>query len=427
MLHINDPAVCALLLKGCFGLEKESLRVTPEGNFAHTPHPFDDKHIVRDFCENQTEINTPVVNSAHEAIESLLYYSRRIQRTLAALQPAELIWPLSNPPYIMDERDVPVAQFYGEDASKTAYREYLSDRYGRYKMTLCGIHVNYSFAEELLRADFALSGETDFSEYKSKLYLNVAENAAFYGWIMTAVTAASPVMDTSYVEKGHLGSEAVLGMASVRCSELGYWNYFTPMFDYTDIRRYADSIQYYVDDGLLAFPTELYYPIRLKPEGKNNLKTLREKGVDHIELRMVDLNPLCECGLDERDLRFAQLLLVWLACIPPKGLTRKDQVQAAQNFKNAAHFDLKTVKIVGTDGHATSVADAALAVLAQMKAFYAAYPNDVLDVLAFEEEKFLKPETRYAWIIRHDYPNHFVYHGLRLARQNQLLALEAEE
>ena len=44
---------------GTFGLERETLRVTSEGNISHTLHPFpDDMHIVKDFCENQTEINT---------------------------------------------------------------------------------------------------------------------------------------------------------------------------------------------------------------------------------------------------------------------------------------------------------------------------------------------------------------------------------
>ena len=122
--------------------------------------------------------------------------------------------------------------------------------------------------------------------------MELAEGAAAYGWIMTAVTAASPLLDSSFVEKGRFGEDEFNGMASTRCSELGYWNYFSPIFDYTDIRAYADSIQRYVDQGLLAFPTELYYPVRLKPRGKNVLKVLRDQGVDHLELRMIDLNPL---------------------------------------------------------------------------------------------------------------------------------------
>lgn len=429
MLPVQDPAVRALLFQGCFGLEKESLRITPQGHFAHTPHPFaGEKHIVRDFCENQTEINTPVCASAQAAVDSLWHYTCRIQRGLAALPQPELLWPFSNPPFLHNEADVPVAQFTGGQAGKTAYRQYLSDRYGRYKMTLCGIHINYSFGEELLRAAFAASGEADFAEYKNQLYVALAERAAAYGWIVTALTAASPLLDSSFVEKGRYGEDEFNGMASTRCSELGYWNYFAPILDYSDVRAYAASIQRYVQNGLLSAPSELYYPIRLKPRGKNDLHVLHDTGVDHIELRMVDLNPLAPAGLEVRDLQFAQLLLLWLAATPRHPFALKDQVQAVQNFKNAAHYDLKTVKIVAPDGEVCAVADAGLKVLAHMDAFFAGLdaPAWVGRVLRFQQEKLIDPENRYAWQVRRRFAGGFVQKGLVLARQWQNRALAEE-
>ena len=420
VLHADHPKIRELLLLGNFGLEKESLRVDEEGFLSHTSHPFpDDNHIVRDFCENQTEINTSVAKSAGEAVRALLDYDRKIQKTLKSLPKREYLWPFSNPPYICNEADIPVAQFYGGQADKTAYREYLSDRYGRYKMAFSGIHVNYSFDEALLREDFALSGEPDFEEYKNQLYVALAEKAAAYGWLLVAVTAASPLLDSSFVEKGKFDTDTFNGMASTRCSEMGYWNYFAPIFDYSNIRAYADSIQQYVDDGLLRFPTELYYPIRLKPRGVNNLKNLREQGVDHIELRMFDLNPLVPSGIEERDLTFAQLFLVWLASTPREPLSTKAQVQAVQNFKNAAHYDLKTVKIVPPNGEVCSAADAALNVLDHMTEFYRDFPEPVQEVLAFEREKFIDGDNRYAWKIRRTFDGGFVKKGMELARQRQ--------
>ena len=420
MLHAEHPSVRPLLLKGCFGLERESLRVDEAGFLAQTDHPFaDDEHIVRDFCENQTEINTPVCAGAAEAVAALRACDRRMQQALKRLPRREYLWPFSNPPYIRSEADVPIARFYGGQADKTAYREYLSDRYGRYKMTLSGIHVNYSFAEELLRADFALSGESDFDAYRDRLYVELAEQAAAYGWLLVAVTAASPLMDSSFVEKGTFDGDTFTGMASVRCSEMGYWNSFAPVFDYSDVRAYADSIQRYVDDGLLRFPTELYYPVRLKPRGQNRLDTLREQGVDHIELRMVDLNPLVPGGLEPRDLVFAQMFLVWLASVPGVKLAARDQVQAVQNFKNAARYDLKTVKILLPDGAVCPVADAALQVLERMEAFYRDFPEEPREVLSFQRAKFEDAENRYAWKIRRAYGGGFVKKGMELARQRQ--------
>lgn len=420
MLPIANKTVRSLLFHGNWGLEKESLRITPEGHFAHTPHPFPgNANIVRDFCENQTEINTDVFSSAEAAVAELERYTTQIYQTLENLPEKEYLWPFSNPPYIKNEKDIPIAQFTGSEAGKTRYRESLSDRYGRYKMSLSGIHVNYSFSHELLDAAFSASEEEDFQLFTDTLYLTLAERLAAYGWIVTALTAASPMMDSSYMEKGRAGADSFSGMASVRCSELGYWNHFSPIFNYDSLNAYVDGMQRYVTDGLISYPSELYYPIRLKPAGTNSLDALRKHGVNHIELRMVDLNPLTYAGVDVRDLKFIQLLLIWLISTPRQAFTKMAQVQAVQNFKSAAHYDLKTVKIVVPNGEVYSVADAALKVLGMMREFYRSFPEDVQQILDFETEKFTDAENRYAWQIRKAYSGGYVKKGLALAKRRQ--------
>ena len=231
MLTYQEPKIRDLLLSGSIGLEKESLRITGDGFFAKTPHPFmDDPFIVRDFCENQTEINTAPEPSAQKAVEALQYHTDRIRKTLLGLQEREYLWPFSNPPYIKNEQDIPIAQYSGDEAEKTVYREYLADRYGRYKMTFSGIHFNFSFSDELLRADFEMSGLKDFRAYKDDLYISLAGQAQMFNWLIVAVTAASPMLDSSYLEKGVFGRDIYNGMGSSRCSELGYWNFFTPVW-----------------------------------------------------------------------------------------------------------------------------------------------------------------------------------------------------
>ena len=87
---------------------------------SQTAHPFPgDAHIVRDFSENQIEINTGVNESIEAAIKELEGHTRRIQEKLKTLPEPELLWPFSNPPYIGGEKDVPIAQFDGKDAHKT--------------------------------------------------------------------------------------------------------------------------------------------------------------------------------------------------------------------------------------------------------------------------------------------------------------------
>lgn len=440
MLHIEDPAVRALLLQGNFGLEKEGMRVTADGRIARTPHPFPgNPNIVRDFSEAQTEINTGVHPTPAEAVAELAEHTATIQRTLAAQKPREYLWPSSNPPLLANEADVPIAQFEGDLAYKTAYREHLSRTYGRYKMTFSGIHFNFSFGDDLLQADFAAARAADpsipdtpeaFAVHKDRLYLDVAQRAVFYGWLLTVVTAASPVMDMSYVEKGAAGRDLFMGFATVRCSELGYWNIFAPTLRYDDVVSYARSIHRFVDEGLIRYPSELYYPVRLKPRGDNSLERLERYGVSHIELRMFDLNPLVSAGVDVRDVFFAQLMLVWLAGTPVQPFSLKDQVQAIQNFKNAARYDLQTVKIAVPDGTEFTVVDAANNVLGFMEEFFGAVdlPADVResieDCLAFQRAKFTDPENRYAWQLRREATDSYFETMMALAKARQDEALQ---
>ena len=416
MLHIEDSYIRKHLMDGMFGLEKESLRVLKDGTFSHTRQPFEDSDfIVRDFCENQTEINTRVHTTAEAAVQELQEHYTSIQKAVYSLSVREYIWPFSNPPYIRNENDIPIAAFDGEEKFKTVYRDYLSDKYGRYRMAFSGIHVNFSFSEELLLHSFRLHGGSSFQEYKNNLYLKLAGSLAVYGWLLTAVTAASPLLDSSFVEKGVCGGDVFMGMASVRCSELGYWNDFAPVLDYQSVEAYADSIEQYVLQGLLKAPSELYYPVRLKPAGENNLERLRENGV----MRMFDLNPLCAEGLEVKDVLFAQLLMVWLICRPTEELSVSHQVHAVQNFKNAAHYDLKTVKISLPDGRICSVAQAAINIIDEMKNFFAKIQVDVQEILDFQYQKFEDADNRYAWKIRKQFQNGFVQKGMKLAKKRQ--------
>ena len=410
-------------LHGEFGIEMEGLRVEPSGFLAHTPHPFGKHaHIERDFSENQIEINTGVEKSATAAVKALGGYYRKIQKVLRELPAPEYLWPFSNPPYIRNEEDIPIARFSGEELAKTTYREYLSDRYGRYKMTFSGIHVNYSFSEKFLREQYEKSGEDNYIEYKNQLYIQLAEKMLAYSWLLVAVTAASPLADISFVEKGSCKEDVFLGLASIRCSELGYWNFFTPVLSYENLASYISSLESYIEKRWIQAPSELYYPVRVKPKGKNTLENLKKSGINHIELRMFDLNPLTEFGIEERDVEFVQLLLGWLVSLPKLDLEEKDQIQAIQNMKHAAHYDLKTVKIGMPDGKAVFAVEAALEVLQQMKNFYKDFAEheDIFKVLTFEEEKFLDPSKRYAWQVRTRYGQGYVEKGLALAARKQV-------
>lgn len=138
-----------------------------------------------------------------------------------------------------------------------------------------------------------------------------------------------------------------------------------------------------------------------------------------IELRMFDLNPFSDVLVDARDLHFAHLLLVWLMSDNYPTLSENNQVQTVQNYKNAARYDLKTVKIMFSDGKVLSVVDESFALINKMKEFYSDYPKWIMDILEYEENKFINPEERYAWKVRNQYGQEYVKKGLVLAKELQ--------
>ncbi len=412
MLHHDDEKIRKLLLSGKCGLEKETLRIIKDGSFSKTPHPFpDDKYITRDFCENQLEINTGANDSVHEAFEELLILEKRAADVLLSSDPQEFLWPFSNPPYIKNEEDIPIAEFTGELSDKTRYREYLSEVYGRYKMTFCGIHFNYSLSEELIKTDLEISGMTDPLEHKNRIYLDMAKNLVRNGWIVNVLLSASPLLDGSFFDPNDAGKTVFLDMASVRCSELGYWNKFIPVLDYERMKDYADSIGKYIESGLLSSQTELYYPVRIKPEGENSLERLVRNGADHMEIRNIDLNPFAKGGIEIKDLKFLQLLTVYCASVEAPELSEKEQTDAVINFRNAARFDIEGTKIRLADGDMTGLRRAASELLERMKSFFLPTGTDAGDIIDYQLNK-LTPGSRYAERVKEEFSYGFVNKGL---------------
>ena len=423
MISLDSPAVRRTIWSARFGLEREALRVTADGRMAKTPHPFPPDHprIVRDFCENQTEINTGVSSSAVGAVEELERIDRELRGTLAALPSPEWLWRFSNPPPIAGEDDVPIASFTGPRAGKTAYRERLAACYGRRKMAFCGVHVNVSFGPDLLAAAASAAGAPDARRHADAVYVELAAKASEAAWLLVALTAASPLADPSLAENAESaapGTALFTGHASIRCSELGYWNDFVPVFDYADAPSWARSVARYVDAGLIAAPTELYYPVRPKPAGPNRLESIERNGVDRIELRMFDLVPFAPAGVDARDVEFAHVLLAYLATLPRAPHPARSQILAVRNAKAAARQDLALATVLRPDGRSVPVRDAALRVLDDIDAFAAPLeaPQSVREAIAFQREKLETPGKRYAERVRAEFGPDFAAKALAFAK-----------
>lgn len=422
-LHYRDPKIRPHLFEGNFGLEKESLRVLrSDAQFARTRHPFSSPNIVQDFAENQTEINTDVWPDWKGALNQCRQLTIEMLNTLQDQN--ETLWPFSNPPAFASESSIPMMQSGSDQAIE--YREYLSERYGRRKMTYSGIHYNFSFPVSLLRSEYQLDSQKQlsFQEFQNRFYLDLTQKIVWYGWIIDALLNASPVYDGSLFDDHEAGKPRFSGMSSMRNSELGFWNFFVPQFDYRDMKSYTDSICRYVHEGLLKAPRELYYPVRIKPSSAYSLEALNEQGATHIELRMVDLNPYEFAGISEMDAQFCHLFLVFLACMDDIELSVKDQVYAIQNFKNASRFSLEQTRILFDIDTSSDARTEAHSFLDDMSAFFSGlHEYEALECIACQKKKLENPRYSLAARVRNDFSD-FTNDGLKQALKLQNKAIE---
>ncbi len=356
---------------GKFGLERETLRVDSHGRLAQTPHPFGhDEHITRDFCENQIELVTPACHSIDEAVEALAALDRRARAELE--KTGESIWLYSNPPHFDSEDDIPIADFTGDHSSKRAYREVLEQKYGKKLMLFSGIHFNFSFAEEFLNE---LNTENeDPHSFRDSIYLRLYKQLMAHSWLLVLLTASSPYYDASLDKDGESGI-IMSEYSSMRNSRRGYWNKFLPILDHRSLKTFTGSIKKHIVTGSLYSASELYLPIRLKPKGVNSLENLASNGVDHIELRMFDINPSAPYGIDRRDLEFAHLLMLYLLSQPDFELTPELQEKAVRDHKDAALLEADT-----------KLLERGIVIIEEMEDHFSDNEN-ALEIIAFEKNK----------------------------------------
>lgn len=377
-----------------YGIERESLRVNRDGTPALSSHPFPgDKYIDRDFCEDQIEIITDVFTNADALINQLNDIHDRIDEKLAARN--ELLWCFSNPPVITSEDDIPVAVFPPELEHKNEYRRYLAKKYGKKKMMFSGIHFNFSFNKKFVDAACSLSGKKDRRAFADELYLTLAQRLVKYSWLAVYLTAASPVTHES------LGIPSAK-YSSVRCGDKGYWNDFVPVLDHSSLEGYIESIEEYISDGRLRGVSELYYPVRVKPRGENSLDVLREKGINHIELRVTDVNPLSRAGIFKEDIEFYHLLMLYLLSIEGECCDEEEQIKAIEDAKAAALY------------HNDDIKERAKNELEKISLFAEKYYPGFIGAVRFQCNK-LKNGRSYAEIVNKYFGIDYIDKGLRLA------------
>jgi len=202
--RLIDSGSDGLLASGLIGLEKETLRVMPDGNLAQTPHPvalgspLTHPHITTDYSEALTEIVTPPC----ETITAALDFLRDTQCFVYENLGDELLWATSMPCVVAGETSIPIARYGSSNPGlmKTVYRRGLGQRYGRVMQVIAGVHFNYSFADAFWPLFQEIEGDSrPLQDFIDDSYFALIRNLQRFGWLVPYLFGASPAVCKSFL------------------------------------------------------------------------------------------------------------------------------------------------------------------------------------------------------------------------------------
>ena len=313
------------------GVEKESLRVQAGNGLALTPHPqalgsaLTHPRITTDYSESQLELITGVHASADDCLRELTEIHQAVYRAIGD----ERLWVASMPCGLPADENIPIGT-YGKSnvgRAKSVYRMGLGLRYGRRMQTISGIHYNWSLP--------GLNNDEYFS-----LIRNFRRNS----FVLLLAFGASPAVCPCFVEgRPHelqpLGT-GTLGMphaTSLRMGRLGYQSDAQAALavSYNSLESYAASLhgaltrpfppyerlgvrnpggEYnQLATSLLQIENEFYGTIRPKRTilpGERPLHALRQRGVEYVEVRCMDLDPFEPVGIGADTMRVLDVFLL---------------------------------------------------------------------------------------------------------------------
>jgi glutamate--cysteine ligase len=379
------------------GIEREALRVAPDGRLSQTPHPdafgsaLCHRAITTDFAESLLEFITPVAKD----VEQLFAYLYDIHHYVAKnLQHGETLWPISMPCLVENEEMVELAQYGSSNIGlmKTAYRQGLKNRYGSMMQVISGVHYNFSLPESFWSSwsemhHCALPAQ----EVKSAGYLGLIRNYFRYGWVIPFLFGASPALCDSFFhgrkiprEFKRMGNRTLYlpYATSLRLSDLGYTNssqsslqisynsldgYLcsvrqalakkAPEFTEMGIKKEGNYVQ--LNDNILQIENELYATIRPKRVQKGSetqSQALHARGVEYIEIRSLDVNPFTEVGITVEQVNFLDLFLTWCAIIPSPEISQQQSAHFSANLNKVVTLGRKPGLPLEIDGTEQSVA-----------------------------------------------------------------------
>jgi glutamate--cysteine ligase len=398
-----------VLRGGLKGVEKESLRVTPEGGIAHTAHPqslgsaLTNDIITTDYSEALIELVTPTFTQSWELLQYLCDLHQFVYRHLGD----ELLWATSMPCALQGDADIPIARYGRSNIGKLkeVYREGLGHRYGRMMQAISGVHFNYSFPQSFWPVLAELLESRDAGQdFVSDRYFALLRNYRRYGWLILYLFGNSPMLCKSFLQgRPHTLKELTRGTlfepyaTSLRMSDLGYRNknqagveisvnslqeylrdlshaITIPSAEYERIGVKVDGpngVEYrQLNANLLQIENEYYSfirPKRIARSGERPTHALKRAGVQYVEVRALDVSAFDPVGVNQNKLRFVEAFLALCVIKESKSIDANEQAVLDQNHAIVAHRGREPGLQLVRDGRNVSLRNWALELLDEMR------------------------------------------------------------
>ena len=331
---LNQDPIQGLFKHARFGIEKESQRVTLDGELATTDHPalLGNRRfhptIQTDFSETQVEIITPALPSAEEV---LAYLGALHEVTLRSMNKDEMLWPLSMPPALPEkEEDIIIAKL--DKFEDVLYRRYLAKSYGKRKQMVSGIHFNFEYSPEFICSLFHAQTTFDsLEQFKTDLYLKASRHYMRYRWLITYLFGASPQAEARYFDE-NIGEGPQDLVRSIRNSEYGYTNHDDVFVSYRSIEQYIHDIECLVERGILSEEKEFYAAVRLR--GGEHVSDLKHTGIHYIELRNIDNDPYSPYGIAKETIEFLHLFMMYLVWMKEEDTDYDELLKRGEQYNN---------------------------------------------------------------------------------------------
>ena len=395
------------ILAGSFGIEWESLRAKGDGELSLTPHPeiFGDKLtnplITTDFSESQIEIITPTFNTIDNAFDTFSMLSDLVN---SSLPEDEYLWFQSIPCILPYWDKIPIAQYSDEGIESQKYREDLAKKYGVKKQMISGVHFNFSFTDEFLeKLHSMVSPDLSFQEFKNNVYLKIARNYLRYCWLIIYLTGCSIGSHKTFSNdcihlmdaKDDYGSYYSTKGPSFRNASCGYKNLMELYPSYDSVEEFTEDIEGFIENGDLSEAKELYTQIRLKPKNPGDLlNSLKNDGIEYIEIRTLDINPFYQCGLVRHDMKFLHLFLIYML-IKDESDYADWQREAKINEENTAENAYVDSMRLLRDGHEVTLKRWAAEIINEMYGMCEVLGFDEFNTLNLMLNRIANPDLTY--------------------------------